>query len=56
MERSSDAAEIERSLLQIAAQYGFSSVFAGIVPTARCRIAFNDENHFRLFFDICLDT
>ncbi|MCI4680598.1 autoinducer binding domain-containing protein [Rhodoblastus acidophilus] len=35
IERSSDAAEVERSLLKIAVQYGFNSVFAGIVPTTR---------------------
>jgi LuxR family quorum sensing-dependent transcriptional regulator len=35
IESAGDAAGIQRSLLQIAEQYGFSSVFAGIVPTAR---------------------
>lgn len=34
IERSKDGAEVERSLLKIAVQYGFNSVFAGIVPTA----------------------
>jgi LuxR family quorum sensing-dependent transcriptional regulator len=35
IERSSDAAGVESCLLEIAEQYGFSSIFAGIVPTSR---------------------
>jgi LuxR family transcriptional regulator, quorum-sensing system regulator BjaR1 len=33
VERASDSAETERCLLEIAAEYGFTTVFGGIVPT-----------------------
>jgi LuxR family transcriptional regulator, quorum-sensing system regulator BjaR1 len=38
VERSSNAAEVERCLLEVAARYGFHSIFSGIVPTSRVSI------------------
>lgn len=35
IERSKDAAGVESCLLKIGAKYGFSAIFAGIVPTSR---------------------
>lgn len=35
IERSNNSADVEHCLLTIAANYGFSAIFAGIVPTAQ---------------------